>query len=390
MKVHDNHFALINHKGNKMKLTVSVFAKIFLLLCLLGCINTTYSRKDEVNICNDLAHLILGQFAHHGTAFYENEVIRNKKLLEDKKDDFEARNDLGAAYLKLGKWAAAEKVFKENEKLYPGRYKTASNLGVLYKKMGRYQEAGESIKQALQIKAGGHMGLGDYYLKMIQWLELRDSLRKGTLPDNDFIGISFEANVYAHAEAADRDFVITLIKNDYQFGAVYFLLGDVLQQEGKLQLALRAYNRAAYLDEAFVDLTYSRIEDLRQYWQSNKQSDYVVELGGYHSNQLNNELNNAENWLASFQTLEAERLKQNLPVAFEHTLPALEDKGISKPQIFDAIYYKGEETTSGGISTGTVVIGLIVIFNVIAAILFFFVRLLLKRSKKRLLDTQDI
>ncbi|NQZ59097.1 MAG: tetratricopeptide repeat protein, partial [Lentisphaeraceae bacterium] len=334
-----------------MKLAVSAFTKVFLLICLLGCINTSYSRKDEINICNDLAHLILGQFAHHGTAFYEHEVIRNNKLLEDKKDDFEARNDLGAAYLKLGKWDAAEKEIKENERLYPGRYKTASNLGVLYKKMGRYQEAGESIKQALQIKAGGHMGLGDYYLKMINWLELRDSLPKDKLPENDFIGVPFTAETQAHAEAADRDFVITLIKNDYQFGAVYFLLGDILQQEGKLQLALRAYNRSAYLDRAFTDIADSRIESLRDYWRSSKERGYIVERRSYYSNQLDDELNNAENWLASFQTLEAARLKQDLPVAFEHTLPALKALGISKPHIYDAIYYKGEETTRGGLST---------------------------------------
>ena len=130
----------------------------------LACINTSYSRTDEVEITNDLAHLIIGAFAHHGPAFFENEVKRCQAILAKDPNKFDARNDLGAAYTKLGRWKDAEQAFNENNRRHPNRYKTASNLGVLYKKMGEFDKARMWIEKALKIRPEGHMGLGDYYL----------------------------------------------------------------------------------------------------------------------------------------------------------------------------------------------------------------------------------
>ena len=119
---------------------------VLTLFCSLSppsfaCINTSYSRAEEQLITDNLAQLIIGAFPHHGRAFYEHEVSRNQALLEKDPDDFVARNDLASAYTKLQKWDLALEHFEENERLHPGRYETASNLGVLYKKKGEYETA---------------------------------------------------------------------------------------------------------------------------------------------------------------------------------------------------------------------------------------------------------
>jgi hypothetical protein len=67
----------------------------------MSCINTSYSRLDEVEITGNELDLILGQFAHHGERFYDNEVTRTKVLLVENENDFVARNDLASAYIYL-------------------------------------------------------------------------------------------------------------------------------------------------------------------------------------------------------------------------------------------------------------------------------------------------
>ena len=104
----------------------SAKAMIIAFLCM-ACINTSYSRLDEIEITNSEVHLIIGQFAHHGKAFYKNEVERTRTLLAENEKSFEARNDLASAYIKLGQYKLAETEFLKNEEFYPGRYKTAAN-----------------------------------------------------------------------------------------------------------------------------------------------------------------------------------------------------------------------------------------------------------------------
>ena len=141
-----------------------------------ACINTTYSREEEKQLTGDLLRLITGQFAQHGPAFYTNEVTALTAKLVDSPDDVEARNDLAAAHLKLGEYETALKLFDEIEKSHPGRYRTQANLGVLRKKMGDFDVAAKHIENSLKIKPEGHLGLGDYYLKMLRWMEAEEIL----------------------------------------------------------------------------------------------------------------------------------------------------------------------------------------------------------------------
>ncbi len=370
----------------------------------LACINTTYSRTDEVEITSDLGYLIIGAFAHHGPAFYENEVKRCLKLLADDPQHFEARNDLGAAYTKLGMWEKAQAAFERNEELHPARYETASNLGVMYKKMGEYAEAESWIRKSLQLKPGGHMGLGDYYLLMIQWQqqkgqsletenagggEARDAdadANETATPIKNFLGVHYAAGSAATAKVANKEYVVTLIKNDISFSDAYLVLGDILFEEKNYQLALRAYHRASRLSLEQNSQPHSFIAGKRQAnvittWQAEAQPGHVIEEGPGWYDQLEDEVAAAAEWLEEFQKVEAVFIEKGLDVSFLNLKPEVEKQGFAKPRLLEAVYYEGTEADGDVFFRSIVVVGLfaavgsvVVLLGICVAIVIYFSR----------------
>ncbi|MFK5921898.1 MAG: tetratricopeptide repeat protein [Verrucomicrobiota bacterium] len=340
---------------------------------LTACINTTYSRADEVEITDDLLPLILGAFPHHGWAFYEHEIVRTLKVLSENPNDFHARNDLGAAYTKHQLWIMAQSEFDKNEKLHPGRYETASNLGVMYKKKGDYKQAEKYINQALEIKPGGHMGLGDYYLRMIQWLGNANQL---DILEKNFLGVRYDAGPKASAKAANQDHIVTLIKNDYQFPDAYVVLGDILFTRGDHQLALRAYLRARSLipsdlrQSFYSSVVENRIDQIRQIWTDNKTSEHVLEpdIGEI---QIYEEFEAARIWLDKFQAVEMELIKQNKATPFHTVLAEMDTQDIHPPVVLEAGFYKGraKEPYSAYNDPFSIIASIVILLTLLAVVI---------------------
>ena len=322
-----------------MKIIVTSAAKIFLILLLLSCVNTSYSRFDEVAIDDELVDIILGQFPHHGEAFYEHEIKIKEPILKENAQDFELRNDVAVAYLKLARWEDAKFHFDLNEKYHPGKYKTHANLGVMHKKMGEYKRAAYHIKKSLEIKPEGHMGLGDYYLKMIKWKEEYDSENK-----LNFLGIAYD-NIEETAKAANREYVITLIKNDFRFVDVYIVLGDILFTEKEYQLAMRAYIRAEVLASRQELMTQYRIANSKFYMAASKEAEKKSFFQVSHINrgkaQIKSEIKQAQRWLKRFQSMEALMINEGQSITFEKVRSELQKGGIYKQQVVEAVVFKG-------------------------------------------------
>lgn len=361
-----------------IKSIISIASKGFLLLLLLSCVNTSYSRLDEIAINDELVDIILGQFPHHGAAFYLNEIKTKEPILDETPNDFELRNDVAVAYLKIEAWEKAQEHFGENEKRHPGKYKTHSNLGVMYKKMGQYEKAAFHIKKSLEIKPEGHMGLGDYYLKMIHW---KQNYKKEQ--NTNFLGVPYD-NPEQTAVIANKEYVITLIKNDYKFIDAYMVLGDILFEEENYQLAIRAYNRANTLIEdkygEIAHKAYLKMHTVVDKIAQQKGSRQIVDKLRY-SSQLDNEIEAAENWLKEFKRTETELIHQK-KVTFDLIRKKMKDKGINKPKVIEAIIYRGyENSPSIKLELFIVFIGLIIISPFIAY--YFYVKWKIKNRKKR-------
>ena len=316
---------------------VSTIGKGFLLLLLVSCVNTSYSRLDEVAINDELVDIILGQFPHHGKAFYENEIKIKEPLLIESPDNFELRNDVAVAYLKIVAWDKAQAHFDENEKRHPNQYKTHANLGVMYKKMGEYEKAAFHVKKSLEIKPEGHMGLGDYYLKMIQW-----KLNYNKDQKTNFLGVPY-SNSAQTAKVANKEYVITLIKNDYQFIDAYLVLGDILFEEKNYQLAMRSYQRAYHLiksDKFSTQKSIAQVKFIKIKAKLKRDSFFsVIDWRGA-KRQISKEIVDAESWLKSFQKTEALLISRSSSISFQKIRNEMELNEVNKPLVLEAMLYK--------------------------------------------------
>ncbi|MCF6311286.1 MAG: tetratricopeptide repeat protein [Verrucomicrobiales bacterium] len=360
-------------KSELRLLSLGILSLSLFTHALTACINTSYSRLDEIEITDDLLPLILGAFPHHGAAFYEHEIIRTRKILKSSPKQFEARNDLGSAYTKLKKWKFAQAEFEGNEKLHPSRYETSSNLGVMFKKKGDYAQAEKYIAQALGIKPGGHMGLGDYYLKMIQWLA---GTQSQDIIEKNFLGIRYNAGPEATAKVANEEYVVTLIKNDYQFPDAYVVLGDILFTRGDYQLALRAYHRAQSLIKPtqrpnfYPSVIEGRYDNINTIWDNNKTPEHVIERGRG-MDQIYEEFDAAKNWLNQFQKIELQFIQQGKATPFKVILAEMENQNLLLPTVLEAGFYKGsaEEPSHDYFDPFSIIASIVILLTLLAVII---------------------
>jgi tetratricopeptide (TPR) repeat protein len=89
------------------------------------------------------------------------------------------------------------------------------------------------------------MGLGDYYLRMIRW-RAANSATDAPIVQN-FLGVDYAAGYQATADAANREHLMTLIKNEMNFTDAYVVLGDIMYAEEDYRTAIRCYLRASFL-----------------------------------------------------------------------------------------------------------------------------------------------
>jgi len=171
-----------------MNLHFKLFIALFIFLpgILLACLWDSRTLQEEIEINPDLFDLITGQFPSHSTAYYEARVKRLEPLIKKNPKNLEAKNDLAVAYIRLKQYKDAEKTLLELHKEKPGEYKYLSNLGVLYKKMEDFDKSIKYTNSALKISPEGHLGLGDWYVRMIKW---RKNLKKleGKAPTKNFL-----------------------------------------------------------------------------------------------------------------------------------------------------------------------------------------------------------
>lgn len=362
-----------------------------------ACINTTYSGEEEKQLTGDLLRLITGQFAQHGPAFYTNEVTTLTAKLAETRDDVEARNDLAAAHLKLGEYEVALGLFDEIEKTHPGRYRTQANLGVLRKKMGDFDLAAKHIEKSLKIKPEGHLGLGDYYLKMLHWKEEAaalsraaealgpDASRMAKKPKANFLGVLYASGpeaIVAHPDF-NREYIETLIKADRHFADAMVALGDALFVEGNLELAMRAYVRAADdLHHPAGSVIYDRIHDIHDVWvkEADARNGYIVRPTFHMTHQAGMEFREAADWLSRFQETEAQMIQRGETVDFASVKAEMKALGVPEPAYLTIGVIKG---TKSDFTVFTLVVGLVFFVILPCLALMFFSRLLRRMWRAR-------
>lgn len=330
------------------KNTASTILAVLLCCQLSGvvqvsaCINTSYSHKHEVQITGELIKIIMGEFPEHGPAFYASEMRRTDSLLEKDPMDVEARNDRAAALIKLTRFPEAEAEFLRIDREFPGRYKTHANLGVLYKKTGEFAKTVQHTERALEIQPEGHLGIGDYYLRMLRWREqLADTQQ---VPTENFLGIAYAKGPEAVRESplVNQEYLRTLIIADRHFPDTYLILGDLLFAEGDFELAYRCYHRADALwkdrpkspqKTFFQNLYRNRQNDVEDAWEERAKNF----LGIGPDAEVRHEILKSEDhlvtqWMKNFQRIEAELISEKTAVDFDVVIREMKSRGLKDPR----------------------------------------------------------
>jgi tetratricopeptide (TPR) repeat protein len=184
-------------------------------------------------------------------------------------------SDYGVVLVYLGKYEEALKVFTEIEKLKPGRYATAANLGTTYELLGQNHQAWSWIKKALKIDPASHNNSEWLHLKILdakikgeQYFTTRfllgagfgeDSIPKSKLSKEQLSGLR-DALFYQLHER------VSFIKpKDKIMALLLFELGNIIAITNDVTISLDIFDKAkAYgYSSAILDKRYAKSKILK-------------------------------------------------------------------------------------------------------------------------------
>lgn len=295
-----------------------------------ACLWDSDTITDELQTRASQYDLVMGQFPSHGKVYYRKRI----ENLEPKAHDltWTEQNDLAVAYIRTEQFTKALPILEKNLKAKPKDYHSLSNLGVLYKKQGDYTKASEYMQKALQIKPAGHMGLGDWYLKRLEWSKQHES-PSGKKPSVNFLGEEYSAlnlewigsektnNIKKRAQ-----YLTKLIKNDRHFSDGYLVMGDLFREIEDLNLAMRCYQHAQYLKHPNPEVLTQRIDSILYHWSSlpyaprfKDKIKHLEQKRAHEKKKFLTELKETEQWLTDFHAGETELIQQGKAATFEQT-----------------------------------------------------------------------
>jgi len=212
---------------------------------------------------------------------------------------------------------------------------------------------------------------------MIQWL---DAIQKNPDYSHNFLGVHYyhesfsdEAKAANQKVIANKEYLITLIKNDFHFPDVYLVLGDIYLEEQQYQLALRCYYRARYLKHPAYFVLSERLRVIGDELKKLKKDDQIVEPSYSVEEQVFGEIQAAESWLKSYKEIEKSMIQHGKSVDFKSMKEELKLQGLTKPKVLDAMLYKGALINESGLKVNfgdprVIITGAVLIMSLILPI----------------------
>ena len=203
---------------------------------------------------------------------------------------------------------------------------------MLHKKKGDYAKSAEYLSAALEIKPEGHLGVGDLYVKEVEYLA---ALEEETLPVKTFVGYRYGKSGPRELEFEEQigleSRVEKLIHADRHFADALLVLGDLKAQNRTLNMALWAFVRAEQLGHQNPEAVEGRISSVFRRWREvaghrgsrvEKQSEAIAAIRA--------DLEKAEAWVESFETVEAKLIAERGLVDFDAVTAEMKKRGIEK------------------------------------------------------------
>jgi tetratricopeptide (TPR) repeat protein len=210
--------------------------------------------------------LITGKFLRHSPEFYEWRIRDRKAKLEKDPDNPAYLDDMAVAYDKTEHDDKAIELMLRKEKVHPGLYETAANLGTFYLHSGQTDKGIEQLEKAIKINPDAHFGREKYQLRLAKYLKAQKSAKPVDLKKFDARESCIETfQALCGDDPKDserRDGAVKGVSGMMKFGKhdspiLLRVLGDLLlvdnqgsvisdgHQDAK-HLAARAYLKASY------------------------------------------------------------------------------------------------------------------------------------------------
>lgn len=182
-----------------------------------------------------------------------SEYAFRKTAAKEPRDCIDQYN-LGLLYQRMGKLEEAEKAYREALILDPAYVKTHNNLGLLYQRMGRDEEAQVSYTEALRLDPAfswAYSNLGSLYKKMGKYEEAEKAYREALrLDPSDAIaeynlGLLYQA--LGRNDESEKAYVEAL-RLEPNYVKVHFNLGNLYKKMGKKGEAELSYREALRIE----------------------------------------------------------------------------------------------------------------------------------------------
>ena len=183
-----------------MRRAACYFVPLTFLLLILpaqACLWDRDTLQQERMRFPSTLELITGHFLRHSPDFYRWRIKDRSKKIAGGSNELGLYDDLAVAHDKLGQHDQAIKVILQKEKLSPGLYETAANLGTFYIHAGRFEEGLEQIDRALDINPDAHFGRERYQKLLVRYLLSRHVNGQLQLPLDNSPRNAFEPSGFA-------------------------------------------------------------------------------------------------------------------------------------------------------------------------------------------------
>jgi tetratricopeptide (TPR) repeat protein len=283
----------MSRKSNLILKSFMHYRFLFIVILLLNlneslaCLNENRVLLNGEKRIFDTESLVPYGRNHKENTEYYQEELRELDSLWKKNKKLEDYSDYGVLLVYLGRYDEAKKVFNHIEKINPGLYSTAANLGTTYELMGNDQLALEWIRKAVTIDSTSHDNSEWLHVKILE-AKLKG---KKAITDTFLISTNFGSDVLPKTNLDSitlvklRDAIyyqlderVSFVKPKDQIVALLlFELGNICAITDDVTSALRIFDKAKEygFESAIFRLRYAHFLEM----QSGLNNEYSKNKG---------------------------------------------------------------------------------------------------------------
>ncbi|MFZ1319789.1 MAG: tetratricopeptide repeat protein, partial [Candidatus Nitrotoga sp.] len=227
---------------NRQKITIGIVSVT--ILCMGGMTACGKTQTSETLVAE------AKQYQQKGDN--KAAIIQLKNALQKTPEDAEVRYILGTIYNETADFPSAEKELRKALSLGMNPAKVSPDLGKSLLMQGKFQAVLDEIKQVPGEKESAEISVsrGNAYLALGKGQEAKESFEQALKNTPDFpealIGLARHSITEKNIDAATGFTEQAVTKNPQNTDVVLFK-GDFLRAQGKIDLALAAYDQALKL-----------------------------------------------------------------------------------------------------------------------------------------------